>query len=76
MNTFFESFDRKFSSRGQPLLFAGLALLSFGILILMVPNLLEVLIASFFIAAGLFLLIFGWRMKKSLSRMDTWKINF
>jgi uncharacterized membrane protein len=76
MNTFFQSFDRKFSNRGQPLLFGGLSLLFFGILILLVPNLLEVLIASFFITAGVFLLIFGWRMKKSISRVETWKIDF
>jgi len=54
----------------------GAALLSFGILILAVPNLLEVLIASFLIAAGLFLLIFGWRVKKSFSRVESWKIDF
>lgn len=76
MYAFFESFDRKFPNRRQPLLLAGLGLLAFGILILLIPNLLEVLISSVLIAAGIFLLVFGWRMKKSFGRVDTWKINF
>jgi len=49
-------------------LLPGGVLVLLGLLILLVPNLLEVIVAAALIVAGVSLLSFGWRVRRAVRR--------